>query len=377
MFMLLWATKQVFLVYKGYVRDRCLEVRLMRVVDRKRRERLEHELLSGDACFADCSQGREVYELPDALRTCFQRDHDRIIHCKSFRRLANKTQVFIAPEGDHYRTRLTHTLEVSQVSCAIARSLGLNVDLTEAIALGHDLGHTPFGHAGERALRAALKAYYQTHGVSETGMATFEHNEQSVRVVTRLERGGAGLNLSREVTDGMRCHTNHLRAQTLEGRIVALADRIAYVCHDIDDAERAGLLVESSLPQEACQTLGSRSSERIATMVNDVVHTSATLGDIEMSPHVWDAMMELRSYLYANLYHTGDAKSEEPKAVAVVQWLFDYFVDHMDEVPLDYRMHDDPREVQVADYLASMTDRFAIRMYEELTVPRAWGMHRW
>lgn len=345
----------------------------MLVYSRQLQEEREHQILSPEAAFSDRSLGRAVYEDPDPLRTCYQRDRDRIVHSKSFRRLAYKTQVFLAPEGDHFRTRLTHTLEVAQVSCAIARALALNVDLTEAIALGHDLGHTPFGHAGERALCAAIAQWRSIDTSSPEAKRLFRHNEQSVRIVERLEKDGRGLNLCREVTDGMRCHTDGLRAMTAEGRIVSLADRIAYVCHDIDDAERAGILHEELLPKEPCAVLGHSSSERIATMVHDVVQTSAAHGDIVMSESIWDALMDLRSYLYANLYHQGDAKSEEPKAERVVMTLFDHFVQHPHMVPKEYRRHDDPLDVQVADYLASMTDRYAIRLYDRLYVPRAWG----
>lgn len=348
----------------------------MQILTREMLERNEHELLCSEATFSDASLGRALPEESDPLRTCFQRDRDRIIHSTSFRRLANKTQVFLAPEGDHYRTRLTHTLEVAQISCAIARSLRLNVDLTEAIALGHDLGHTPFGHAGERGLRTALAQYRGVDVKSPKGKMLFRHNLQSVRVVELLEKNGKGLNLSREVVDGMRCHTDNLRAMTPEGRIVSLADRIAYVCHDIDDAELGGILREEELPQGACAILGDRSSDRIATMVNDVVQRSAQAGDIEMSPIVYGALMELRSYLYQNLYRQGDAETEEPKAERLVQWLFGYYIDHSGEVPAEYTIHDDPLDVQVADFLASMTDRFAIKLYEELNVPRAWGLRQ-
>lgn len=348
----------------------------MLVLTREMREAREHETLAPEAAFSDASVGRRFEEEPDALRTCYQRDRDRIVHSKGFRRLANKTQVFLAPEGDHYRTRLTHTLEVAQISCAIARALCLNVDLTEAIALGHDLGHTPFGHAGERGLRAALARYHGVDVKSPEGKRLFRHNEQSVRLVECLERDGRGLNLSREVTDGIRCHTDNLRAMTLEGRIVSKADRIAYVCHDIDDAERTGLLRESDLPADACAVLGNDSTQRIATMVQDVVQTSANSGDIAMTPAVYAALMELRAYLYANLYRQGDARYEEPKAEGLVQSLFAYYVCHPDEVPAEYRLHDDPLDVQVADFVASMTDRYAIKIYEELNVPRAWGMRQ-
>lgn len=348
----------------------------MLILTREMREAREHEMLTPEASFSDCSRGRSQGEEPDPLRTCYQCDRDRIIHSKSFRRLANKTQVFLAPEGDHYRTRLTHTLEVAQVSCSIAHALALNVDLTEAIALGHDLGHTPFGHAGERGLRAALALHRGLDPMSAAGQRLFRHNEQSVRIVERIEREGRGLNLSFEVTDGMRCHTDGLRAATLEGRIVSIADRIAYVCHDIDDAERGGLLREADLPARACATLGNSSTQRIATMVEDVVLTSARTGDIAMTPAVYDALMELRAHLYANIYRQGDAKYEEPKAERMVQSLFAYFVSHPDEVPDEYRRHDDPLDMQVADFVASMTDRFAIKIYEELNVPRAWGMRQ-
>lgn len=341
----------------------------MRVLTRAELELAERERLSPDATFASDSLGRRVPEEPDALRTCFQCDRDRILHSKSFRRLAHKTQVFLAPEGDHYRTRLIHTLEVSQVARSIARPLGLNEDLTEAIALGHDLGHTPFGHVGERALSHALARH---RGEPEGAGRLFAHNDQGARIVDLLERNGRGLNLSREVVDGIRCHTGPRRAGTLEGRVVALADRIAYVCHDIDDAERAGMLRESDLPAESCERLGSTSSERIETMVHDVVSMSSRSGDILMSEGVWGAMMSLRAFLFERLYSRGDAKWEEPKAYAMLVDLFEYFVAHPDEVPAEYRLHDDPLDVQVADFVSGMTDRYAIRVYERLKIPRSW-----
>lgn len=341
----------------------------MRVLTRAELELAERERLSPDATFASDSLGRRVPEEPDALRTCFQCDRDRILHSKSFRRLAHKTQVFLAPEGDHYRTRLIHTLEVSQVARSIARPLGLNEDLTEAIALGHDLGHTPFGHVGERALSHALARH---RGEPEGAGRLFAHNDQGARIVDLLERNGRGLNLSREVVDGIRCHTGARRAGTLEGRVVALADRIAYVCHDIDDAERAGMLRESDLPAESCERLGSTSSERIETMVHDVVSMSSRSGDILMSEGVWGAMMSLRAFLFERLYSRGDAKWEEPKAYAMLVDLFEYFAAHPDEVPTEYRLHDDPLDVQVADFVSGMTDRYAIRVYERLKIPRSW-----
>ena len=346
----------------------------MRVITREDAEAYEHEHLSSEATFADESRGRERAENPDRLRTCFQQDRDRILHSKSFRRLANKTQVFLAPEGDHYRTRLTHTLEVAQVSCAIARSLGLNTDLTEAIALGHDLGHTPFGHAGERALRRARALYRGIEPNTPEANDLFRHNEQSVRIVRLLEKEGQGLTLTLEVMGGMCCHTGPLTAFTPEGRIVARADRIAYITHDIDDAERAGLLSEADLPEEAREVLGCSASQRIETMIQDVVATSAQEGDIAMSERVWHAASRLRAFLYENLYEQGDAKSEEPKAERVLGELFTYYVNHMDEVPNEYKLHNDAPDVQVCDYLASMTDRYAIRVYEELNVPKGWSL---
>lgn len=344
----------------------------MRVVSRQDLERHEHETLSEDAAFADSSAGRLVPEQPDPLRTCYQCDRDRILHSKSFRRLAHKTQVFLAPEGDHYRTRLMHTLEVGQVARSIARPLGLNEDLTEAIALGHDLGHTPFGHVGERALSHALARYRGLDPMAPENSRLFAHNEQGARIVDLLERNGLGLNLTREVVDGIRNHTGSLRASTLEGRVVALADRIAYVCHDIDDAERAGLLSEDDLPFGAREILGESSSERIETMVHDAVSRSELIGDVGMSDAVWRAMMEMRSFLFKNLYSHGDAKWEEPKAYAMLEELFDYFTLHLDEVPEEYRVHDDAPDVQVADFVSGMTDRYAIRLYEDLKIPQSW-----
>ena len=278
-------------------------------------------MLSPLAAFSDRSVGRLVDEEPDALRTCYQRDRDRIVHCKAFRRLSHKTQVFLAPEGDHYRTRLTHTLEVAQIARSVAASLRLNEDLTEAIALGHDLGHTPFGHTGEGALSRAIARWRGIDPESDEGRRLFRHNEQSVRVVDLLEKDGRGLNLSREVVDG----------------------------------------------------LGTSSSQRISTMVSDLVATSSERGDIAMSDPVWEAMMELRSWLFHNVYTQSDAKVEEPKANGLVERLFLHYIGHMDEVPAEYRMHDgDTPEVQVADYISGMTDRYAIRDYERLFLPRAW-----
>ncbi len=345
----------------------------MRVHDRDDQLAYEEEALSEHAARSAQSQGRDVPEEEDYLRPCYQRDRDRILHCKSFRRLANKTQVFLAPEGDHYRTRLTHTLEVAQIARTISRALGLNEDLTEAIALGHDLGHTPFGHCGEQALSHAIARYRGIDPCSTAAQHLFRHNRQSVRLVECLEKDGRGLNLTWEVRDGILCHTGSKRAQTLEGRVVACADRIAYVCHDIDDAERAGLLTENDLPLAPRELLGDSSSGRIDTMVRDICAGSAEAGDIRMSDGVWDAMMRLRSFLFESLYTKGDAKEEEPKASRMIELLFDYLVVHMDEVPEEYLKHDaDHPDVQVADYVSGMTDRYAVRVFEDLTVPRSW-----
>ena len=249
----------------------------------------------------------------------------------------------------------------------------LNCELTEAIALGHDLGHTPFGHTGEGALSHVMARWRGIDPDFAEGRHLFRHNEQSVRVVDLLERDGRGLNLSREVVDGIVCHTGSQRAATLEGRVVAVSDRIAYVSHDIEDSIRAGLLSEEDLPDASRAVLGTTSTERISTMVRDLVQTSARVGDIRMSDEVWEAMMELRSWLFEHVYSMSDAKVEEPKANRLVQELFMYYIGHLDEVPPEYRLHDsDAPEVQVADYISGMTDRYAIRVFESLRVPRAW-----
>lgn len=334
----------------------------------------ELELLSQDAAHAAQTKGRLVPEDPDPYRTAFQCDRDRILHCKSFRRLSHKTQVFLAPEGDHYRTRLAHSFEVAQISRSIARALSLNEDLTEAIALGHDLGHTPFGHCGEKALSASMAEWRARELGIEVSTPPFRHNLQSVRIVELLERDGRGLNLTRETVDGIRCHTGSTPAFTLEGRIVALSDRIAYVVHDIDDAERAGLLDEEMLPSEFTDVLGASSSSRIETMVHDVIASSIADGkDIVMSERVRSAMLGMRRFLFDNLYTHGDAKFEEPKAAAMISDLFYHFITHMDEVPAEYRIHDsDWPDRQVADYVSGMTDRYAVRVFEDLKVPRSW-----
>ena len=340
----------------------------------KTRESLEadeHLLLAPCAAFADETRGRAVPLTLDLYRTEFQRDRDRIIHCKAFRRLSHKTQVFLAPEGDHYRTRLTHTLEVSQIARSIARALALNEDLTEAISLGHDLGHTPFGHTGEEALDRALRALHDLDSASEP--AGYRHNIQSLRIVERLEYEGRGLNLTWEVRDGILGHTGETIPATLEGRIVRIADRIAYVNHDIDDAVRAGVLAEGALPAAPLEVLGKTHGQRITTMVNDMIATSSQRGEIGMSTEVWDAMMELRGFLFDNVYFSERAKAEEPKARAVVAALFAHYHATPEDLPPDERPESDAELTQaVVDYVAGMTDRFAIREYERLFVPKKW-----
>ncbi len=343
----------------------------MEVSRREDRERIEHELLGADAAFADKSEGRVHSSHRDYLRTDYQRDRDKILHSKSFRRLSHKTQVFLAAEGDHFRTRLTHTLEVSQIARTIARALGLNEDLTEAIALGHDLGHTPFGHTGESALCACLARHRGIDLVSDEAARQYLHNEQSLRVVELIENGGAGLNLTAEVRDGILHHTGPVRAETMEGRIVAIADRIAYVNHDIDDAIRAGMLTEDALPESTHRLLGPDHSGRIETLVRDMVETSAAVDDIALSAPVWEAMDELRSFLFSAVYTAPAVMVEVDKAKRLIEQLFDYYVEHMSEVPEEYRAisgGDDLRAV--CDYIAGMTDRFATAAFTRLFVPR-------
>jgi len=340
------------------------------VMTRIETEKDEHRRFQPRASFADRSRGRERPLDDDSYRTCFQRDRDRIIHCKAFRRLSHKTQVFLAPEGDHYRTRLTHTLEVSQIARSIARALRLNEDLTEAISLGHDLGHTPFGHTGEDALNDALASVHERDAAAP---ARFRHNHQSLRIVEHLEYEGNGLNLTWEVRDGILGHTGKHLPETLEGQVVRIADRIAYVNHDIDDAIRGGVLTEKALPGGACDVLGHNHGARIKTMVDDMIATSRTAENIRMSPPVWDAMMQLRQFLFDNVYFSDRAKAEEPKAYRVVQSLFEHYYEHPDDLPAEARPGDEPQLVRcVVDYVAGMTDRFAIREFERLFVPKKW-----
>lgn len=344
----------------------------MRIIHREDQEQREHEALSPDAAFADESEGRARSAEPDILRTDFQRDRDKILHTKSFRRLSHKTQVFLAAEGDHFRTRLTHTLEVAQIARTIARALGLNEDLTEAISLGHDLGHTPFGHTGEEALASCLARHRGIDPSSPEAASLYRHNEQSLRVVERIENGGKGLNLTPEVRDGIVCHTGGMRAETLEGRIVATADRIAYVNHDIDDAIRAGILSERDLPDSTHAVLGPDHSSRIETLVLDMVETSAAADDILMSEHVWAAMMELRAFLFERVYTSEVVMAEVVKATHLVGDLFDHYVAHPDEIPREYHLISEGDDLRAAaDFIAGMTDRYAKSLYQRLFIPHS------
>lgn len=344
----------------------------MRVIYREDREQLEHLSLSEDAAFSDETEGRERSTELDMLRCDYQRDRDKILHTKSFRRLSHKTQVFLAAEGDHFRTRLTHTLEVAQIARTIARALGLNEDLTEAISLGHDLGHTPFGHTGEEALARCIARHVGVDPASEEAAGLYRHNEQSLRVVEVIENEGRGLNLTAEVRDGILCHTGPVRAETLEGRIVAVADRIAYVNHDIDDAIRAGVLSEDDLPASTHAVLGPDHSSRIQTLVFDMVETSARVDDIRMSDRVWDAMMELRRFLFEHVYLSPVVMVEVEKAQRLIDVLFEYYVGHIGEVPEEYRLISEGDDLRaVTDYIAGMTDRYATATYQRLFIPHA------
>lgn len=319
-------------------------------------EREEREL-SPRAAKSKYSKGRAVPEAPCSVRTDFQRDRDRIIHSKSFRRLKDKTQVFIIAEGDHYRTRLTHTLEVSQIARTVARALRLNEDLVEAIALGHDLGHTPFGHAGEEALA----------GVYPQG---FKHNEQSLRVVDKLE-GGTGLNLTFEVRDGILNHTGSGSPATLEGQIVRIADRIAYINHDIDDALRGGIITAGDLPKDCLETLGRTHRERINTMVRDLIINSMDRDTISMSDEVWEATNALRNFLFDRVYIDSPAKQEEKKAKRMLKDLYWFYIDNQDIFRSEANYNEkESLERQVCDYVAGMTDRFAVAQYTKYFVPQ-------
>ena len=322
-------------------------------------EKIERETLCNRAVLSSRSKGRARYEPECDVRTAFQRDRDRIIHCKAFRRLKHKTQVFLAPESDHYRTRLTHTLEVSQIARTISRALRLNEDLTEAISLAHDLGHTPFGHAGEKAL----------NDLCPDG---FHHYMQSLRVVDRLEKDGEGLNLTWEVRNGIVTHTKGTWAATPEGRIVRLADQIAFVNHDIEDAVRAGVLDAATLPKDCTAVLGQTKSARITTMINSILTHSE--GDVRMGTEEYEAFLALRDFMYATVYVDKNAKREEQKVDKLIAELYEYYLTHVDRMSNFYVQlaYQEGRERAVTDYISGMSDEFAIRTFEELFVPQKW-----
>ena len=326
-------------------------------------EQDEHERLQKRAAFSDESKGRVRPEEPkdNDVRTAFQRDTDKIIHCKAFRRLMHKTQVFLRPEGDHYRTRMTHTIEVSRIARTIARGLELNTDLAEAIAMGHDLGHTPFGHAGEIALTEA------------TGQP-FRHNEQSLRVVDELENDGSGLNLTFEVRMGILGHTGDRLPETLEGQIVRRADQMAYVNHDIDDAIRAGILQESDIPKSISKILGSTHSQRINTLVCDAIEASRGESKICLTPVVEQSLADLRSFMFENVYRNPIAKGQEAKAREMLKRLYDYYYNNPEAMPADFQpqLSLEGMERTVCDYIAGMTDNYAVDKYTEIFVPSGW-----
>ena len=326
-------------------------------------ERQEHKKLNPRAAFSDRSKGRVRDEEPreEDVRTCYQRDIDRIVHSKSFRRLMHKTQVFLQPEGDHYRTRMTHTLEVTRIARTITLALGLNEDLAEAIGMGHDLGHTPFGHAGEDALSRCMGK-------------PFRHNEQSLRVVDVLEKDGRGLNLTYEVRMGILGHTGPRIPETLEGQVVRRSDQIAYVNHDIDDAIRAGILTDEDIPHAITDVLGHNHRDRINTLVTDMIRTSREAGSILLSPTVDKALKDLRSFMFERVYRNPVAKSEESKAKEMLQRMFEFYIKHPEALPEDFQpqLSFEGMERTVCDYLAGMTDNYAVDKYTEIFIPKGW-----
>lgn len=329
---------------------------------RELHEKQEHEYLCQYASFSDESRGRDREEPQCEMRTIYQRDRDRILHCKAFRRLKHKTQVFLAPEGDHYRTRLTHTLEVAQIARSIARALRLNEDLTEAIALGHDLGHTPFGHAGEKTL-------------NEICPLGFSHYKQSIRVVELLEKDGCGLNLTWEVRDGILNHRTAGMPATLEGKIVRLSDKIAYINHDIDDGIRGHIFSEEEIPEEYTSVLGNSTKSRLNTLIRDIIVNSMDKGDICMSQPIHDAMMDLRRFMFSSLYTNPAAKSEEIKAYKLITELYHYYMENPDSLPDNYKKFIASREKQervVCDYISGMSDQYSIAKFQEIFVPKSW-----
>lgn len=326
----------------------------------------EHQMLSPYAAFSDQTLGRDLPEESCDLRPEYQRDRDKILHSKSFRRLKGKTQVFLDPEGDHYRNRLTHTLEVSQIARSIAKALRLNEDLTEAIALGHDLGHTPFGHAGERALDR----------VSSCG---FSHSEQSIRVVERLEKQGDGLNLTKEVRDGILNHQTKGNPSTMEGKVVRLSDKIAYVNHDIDDAIRGHIIREEDIPEEFTEVLGNSPTKRLNTLIHDVIVNSTDSPDIRMSPQTEAAMIGLRKYMFSSVYTNPTAKGQEAKAEKLIEHLFEYYMERPQLLPRKFLLlrerYNDTLERVVCDYIAGMTDHFATDAFREFMIPNGWDVY--
>ena len=332
---------------------------------REEMECLERTYMSPYATLSENSRGRDSEEPECDIRPVFQRDRDRILHCKSFRRLKHKTQVFLSPQGDHYRTRLTHALEVSQNARTIAKALRLNESLVEAIALGHDLGHTPFGHAGEGML-------------NELCNGGFKHNEQSVRIVEKLEKDGKGLNLTWEVRDGILNHQTSMMPSTLEGKIVRLSDKIAYINHDIDDAIRAHVLLEDDIPEEYRKILGFDTRERLNTLIHDIIDHSRNRNDIYMSPEVAGAMQGLRQFMFQNVYTNPIAKGEETKAKELLERLFVYYLKHIDVLPGYYlQMLEEGEENDrvVCDYIAGMTDQYAVAKYNEYFMPKSWQVY--
>ena len=328
-------------------------------------EKREQETLSPYACLSMQSRGRQKPEELCDIRPCFQRDRDRILYSKSFRRLKDKTQVFLTPDGDHYRTRMTHTLEVAQNARTIARALRLNEDLAEAIALGHDLGHTPFGHAGERAL-------------GQVCPCGFKHNEQSLRILDILEKDGQGLNLTWEVRDGVLNHEMETVPHTLEGKIVRLSDKIAYIRHDMEDAIRGGILRESDLPQDIGARIGYTNGEWLNTFIHDIVENSYGKNDIIMSESIYRAMMDLREFMFRRVYTNPIAKGEEGKAIDLIKTLYAYYLEHIDLLPgylLELMDKGEPRGRIVCDYISAMTDRFAIARYEKIYIPKSWNVY--
>ena len=328
-------------------------------------EQWEQDYLSPYASLSVNSKGRLKPEEQCDIRPVFQRDRDRIIHCKAFRRLKDKTQVFLTPEGDHYRTRLTHTLEVSQTARTIAKALKLNEDLVEAIALGHDLGHTPFGHAGERAL-------------NELCPGGFKHNEQSVRVVESIEKEGRGLNLTWEVRDGILNHRISGNPSTMEGQVVRLADKLAYIHHDMDDAQRAGIITEDDIPVTLRMLLGYTTRERLNTFVHDIIESSMEKNHIEMSSEIYEAMMDLRKIMFQNVYDHPEAKKEEKKAIKMLKKLYTYYIENPDEMSAEYRQlmkKGESKTQVVCDYLAGMTDQYSMAKFRKIYIPKAWEVY--